>query len=203
MAAGLHDRAAMLFRASVVTLLTWLVALQLQTQILLLSAARSSPARWSPPLTSPPLTPPAPSARAVPPVPAPGAPILSIAPRMQLVELRRDQLARAAPGCLPSDMVRAPLERDRCRGFGWVPSVRGGRPLGVSFFVKDPGSWPALLGLQTGDRLLAVDDLELRDDWSWIPALGRLSAAADSSERFVDLDLERGGERWRVVALIH
>ena len=79
-----------------------------------------------------------------------------------------------------------------------VPSFRHGVANGFKFYAIRPGSPLGILGLENGDLLLSINDLPLG---TVDQALAAHRAMARSSH--LDLELERRGQRHRIVVVVH
>lgn len=79
-----------------------------------------------------------------------------------------------------------------------VPTLHDGRMIGVKLYAIRPGSPLTAIGLENGDTLLAVNDVSITTADS-ILELYRIHAAPDH----FDLDIERRGERVRILVLVH
>jgi len=98
------------------------------------------------------------------------------------------------------DVRRADLERtsELAASARIVPAFRDGAPLGVKFYAIRPDSPLALLGLENGDTLIAVNDVSASSPDVALYVYGPLHVPDH-----LDLDVERRGERVRIVVLLH
>jgi len=100
-----------------------------------------------------------------------------------VVDIRRDELDRMLMNMPVASQARL------------VPSIRAGQPDGLRVFAIVPGSALETLGFQNGDHLLAVNDQ---------PVDARFDLAGSlAHDQFLDVALQRRGQRQRVVVLIH
>jgi general secretion pathway protein C len=119
---------------------------------------------------------------------APPAPMVVVVPSAaastQVVDIRRADLERALQG--PAHGARI------------VPAVHQGALSGVKLYAIRPGSPLASIGLQNGDTVRAIND---------VPVTTADAAFALYQRRreidHVDLDLERRGERMRILVMLH
>lgn len=133
---------------------------------------------------------PAAIAGAGPPPPPPGPPP---APMVVVVPA-------AASATRVVDVRRADLERTSAiaRSARIVPAHRHGVPSGVKLYAIRPGSPFAAIGFENGDTLHAINDVPLT---SADVALEIYRTHRDPDH--LDLDIERRGERVRILVLLH
>jgi type II secretory pathway component PulC len=121
-----------------------------------------------------------------PPLPPP-APIVVVVPtaasETRVVDVRRADLEQ------PSAIARSARI---------VPALRDGKPSGVKIYAIRPGSLLAAIGLENGDTLRAVNDVPISTAESALEVY-RTHREPDH----VDLDIERRGQRVRIVVLLH
>lgn len=121
-----------------------------------------------------------------PPLPPP-APIVVVVPtaasETRVVDVRRADLEQ------PSAIARSARI---------VPALRDGKPSGVKIYAIRPGSLLAAIGLENGDTLRAVNDVPISTADSALEVY-RTHREPDH----VDLDIERRGQRVRIVVLLH
>lgn len=100
-----------------------------------------------------------------------------------VVDIRRDELDRMLADKPVASQARL------------VPSIRYGQPDGLRIFAIVPGSALETLGFQNGDHLLAVNDRPVDAGFDLGSSLAH--------DQFLDVALQRRGQRQRVVVLIH
>jgi general secretion pathway protein C len=119
---------------------------------------------------------------------APPAPMVVVVPSAaastQVVDIRRADLERA---------LQEPAHDARI-----VPAVHHGAFSGVKLYAIRPGSPLATIGLQNGDTVHAINDVPVTSADAAL-ALYQRRRALDH----VDLDLERRGERMRILVMLH
>ena len=98
------------------------------------------------------------------------------------------------------DVRRADLERALtvAQSARIIPTLRHGQPLGVKLYAIRPGSPLAAIGLENGDTLLAINDVALTT-----PDRALEIYRTQRNPDHYDLDLERRGERVRILVLVH
>lgn len=130
----------------------------------------------------------------VPPAASPPAPLLPPpAPAVVVVPA-------TAAATRVVDVRRADLEQtsDIARSARIVPALRHGAPSGVKVYAIRPGSLLEAIGLENGDTVLAVNDVSI------LQADAALSLYSARNELdHIDIDLERKGERVRILVLVH
>ncbi len=100
-----------------------------------------------------------------------------------VVNIRRDELDRMIASTPVAAQARL------------VPSITAGRPAGLRIYAILPGSALETLGFENGDRLLAVNDQPVDAGFDLAGSLAH--------DPFLDVALQRRGQRHRVVVLIH
>jgi type II secretory pathway component PulC len=108
--------------------------------------------------------------------------------------------AIAVSGTRVVDVRRADLERTVAlvASARIVPALRDGAPIGVKFYAIRPDSPLALIGLENGDTLIAVNDVPASS-----PDVALYVYGPQREPDHLDLDVERRGERVRIVVLLH
>jgi type II secretory pathway component PulC len=98
------------------------------------------------------------------------------------------------------DVRRADLERTVALAASAriVPAFRDGAPIGVKLYAIRPDSALALLGLQNGDTLIALNDVPASSPDVALEVQGPLR-----QPDHLDLDIERRGARMRILVLLH
>jgi general secretion pathway protein C len=98
------------------------------------------------------------------------------------------------------DIRRADLEQtsDIARSARIVPALRHGAPAGVKVYAIRPGSLLEAIGLENGDTVRAINDVSILQP----DAALSLYSARNQLDHF-DIDLERKGERVRILVLVH
>ncbi len=133
----------------------------------------------APAVTCPTVTPPAPLPPPVPTVVV----VPSEAAATRVVDVRRADLEQ--PGAIASSARIVPVLRD-------------GVASGVKLYAIRPGSVLAAIGFENGDTLRAVNDIPI------ISAESALEVyAAHEEPDHVDLDIQRRGQRVRILVLVH
>jgi len=79
-----------------------------------------------------------------------------------------------------------------------VPALRDGRPAGMKIYAIRPGSPLTAIGIQNGDTLLAINDLPMVSPESALEVF-----RSQRNPDHYDLDIQRRGERVRILVLVH
>ena len=98
------------------------------------------------------------------------------------------------------DVRRADLERTLtvARAARVVPTLRDGQFIGVKLYAIRPGSPLAAIGLENGDTVRAINDVPLTT-----PDLALEVYRTHRDPDHYDLDIERRGQRVRILVLVH
>lgn len=166
----------MFFRVAVVSVLVYIavvVTTAVHSDAWVVSAAAPAVSPPAVPMAAPPLPPPAPIVVVVP----------SAASETRVVDVRRADLEQ------PSAIARSARI---------VPALRDGKPSGVKIYAVRPDSLLAAIGFENGDTLRAVNDVPISTADSALEVY-RTHREPDH----VDLDIERRGQRVRIVVLLH
>ncbi|HEY8141291.1 MAG TPA: hypothetical protein VIG06_01420 [Kofleriaceae bacterium] len=166
----------MFFRVAVVSVLVYLavvVTTAVHSDAWLVTAAAPAASPPAPPPAALPLPPPAPIVVVVP----------SAVSSTRVVDIRRADLEQ-------TDAI--------ARSARIVPTMRDGAPIGFKLYAIRPGSLLAAIGFENGDTLRAINDVPLV---SADLALEVYRTHRDPDH--FDLDIERRGERVRIVVLLH
>ena len=180
----------MFFRVAVVSVLVYIavvVTTAVHSDAWVVTPAAPAASLPAPPPAAPPLPPPAPIVVVVP----------SAASSTRVVDVRRADLDET-DGISRSARI--------------VPTMRDGARIGFKLYAIRPGSLLEALGFENGDTLRAINDVPLVSDDDTVRAINQLPRAApdltmdDCRTRqpdHVDLDIERRGQRVRIVVLLH
>jgi general secretion pathway protein C len=166
----------MFFRVAVVSVLVYIA-------VVVTTAVHSDTwvATAAAPAASPPAPPPAP-----PPLPPP-APMVGVVPaaatETRVVDVRRADLKE-------TDLIS--------RSARIVPTLRDGVPIGYKLYAIRPGSLLAVVGFENGDTLRAINDVPLVS----AERVLEVHRSLGDHDHF-DVDVERRGERVRIVVLLH
>ncbi len=123
----------------------------------------------------------------VPAAPPPPAPMVVVVPT-------------AASSTQVVDVRRADLERTLtvARAARVVPTLRDGQFIGVKLYAIRPDSPLAAIGFQNGDTVRAINDVPLTT-----PDLALEVYRTHRDPDHYDLDIERRGQRVRILVLVH
>ena len=80
-----------------------------------------------------------------------------------------------------------------------VPTLRHGSLVGVKLYAIRPGSPLTAIGIENGDTLRAINDVPIASPDAVLEVVGGFGREPDH----YDLDIERRGQRVRILVLVH